>query len=66
MLHIERKYIVDEKGFPKEVIIPFDTFREIEEMLGLDLDEETVSQLYEARRDREQGITEAYVSLESI
>jgi PHD/YefM family antitoxin component YafN of YafNO toxin-antitoxin module len=65
-MDINKKYIVDEQGNPKEVIIPFDDFRKIEELLGWDLDEETVQQLREARRDRERGNKEAYVDLDSI
>jgi hypothetical protein len=40
--------------------------RKIEELLGLDLDDDAVSQLREARRDREGGNTGAYVNLDSI
>ena len=65
-MDINKKYIVDEQGNPKEVIIPFDDFRKIEELLGWDLDEETVQQLREARGDRERGNKEAYVDLDSI
>ena len=65
-MDINKKYIVDEQGNPKEVVIPFDDFRKIEELLGWDLDEETVQQLREARKDRERGNKEAYVDLDSI
>jgi hypothetical protein len=65
-MDINKKYIVDEQGNPKEVIIPFDDFRKIEELLGWDLDEEAVQQLHEARGDRERGNQEAYVDLDSI
>ena len=65
-MDIDKKYIVDEQGNPKEVIIPFDDFRKIEELLGWDLDEEAVQQLREARRDRERRNKEAYVDLDSI
>jgi PHD/YefM family antitoxin component YafN of YafNO toxin-antitoxin module len=65
-MDINKKYIVDEQGNPKEVIIPFDDFRKIEELLGWDLDEETVQQLREAKKDRERGNKEAYVNLDSI
>ncbi|MBU2497277.1 MAG: hypothetical protein KKE57_00080 [Proteobacteria bacterium] len=65
-MDINKKYIVDEKGNPKEVIIPLEDFRKIEELLGWDLDEEAVQQLREARRDREKGYKEAYVDLDSI
>ena len=65
-MDINKKYIVDEQGNPKEVIIPFDDFRKIAELLGWDLEEGTVQQLCEARRDRERGNKEAYVDLDSI
>ena len=65
-MDINKKYIVDEQGNPKEVIIPVEDFRKIEELLGWDLDEEAVQRLREARRDRERGNKEAYVDLDSI
>ena len=65
-MDINKKYIVDEQGNPKEVVIPFDDFRKIEELLGWDFDEETVQQRREAKRDRERGNKEAYVDLDSI
>lgn len=65
-MDINKKYIVDEQGNPKEVIIPVEDFRKIEELLGWDLDEEAVQQLHEARRDRERGNKEAYIDLDSI
>jgi PHD/YefM family antitoxin component YafN of YafNO toxin-antitoxin module len=65
-MNINKKYIVDEQGKPKEVIIPVDDFRKIEELLGWDLDDEAVEQLREARKDRERGNKDAYIDLESI
>ena len=65
-MDINKKYIVDEKGNPKEVIISVEDFRKIEELLGWDLEEETVQELLDARRDREKGYKEAYVDLDSI
>jgi PHD/YefM family antitoxin component YafN of YafNO toxin-antitoxin module len=65
-MDINKKFIVDEKGNPKEVIIPVEDFRKIEELLGWDLDEEAVQQLREAKRDRERGNKEAYQGLDSI
>ena len=65
-MDIHKKYIVDEQGEPKEVIIPVDDFRKIEELLGWDLDDESVRQLREARKDREGGNKDAYIDLESI
>ena len=65
-MNINKKYVVDEQGKLKEVIIPVDDFRKIEEMLGWDLDDEAVQQLREARKDREGGNKDAYIDLESI
>jgi PHD/YefM family antitoxin component YafN of YafNO toxin-antitoxin module len=65
-MHINKRYIVDELGNPREVVIPVEDFRKIEELLGLDLNEEAVSQLREARSDRESGNKDAYVDLNSI
>ena len=65
-MDINKKYIVDEQGNPKEVIIPVEDFRKIEELLGWDLDEEAVQQLREARRDRERGNKGAYIDLDSV
>jgi len=66
IMTINKKYIVDEQGNPKEVIIPVEDFRKIEELLGWDLDDETVQQLHDAKRDRERGNREAYMDLDSI
>ena len=63
---IEKRYIVDEQGNPKEVVISLEDFEKIEELLGWDLDDNAVKQLREARRDRESGNKDAYVDLESI
>ncbi len=65
-MNINKKYIVDEHGDPKEVILPLEDFRKIEELLGLDLDDKELSQLREARRHRESGDKAAYVELDSI
>ena len=64
-MNINKKYVVDEQGKLKEVIIPVDDFRKIEELLGWDLDDEAVQQLREAKMDREKGNIDAYVDLES-
>ena len=65
-MRINKRYIVDEHGDPKEVVILLEDYRKIEELLGLDLDDEAVKQLREARRDRESRNKEAYVELDSI
>lgn len=65
-MSIEKRYIVDEKGNPKEVVISLEDFKKIEELLGWDLDDDAVKQIQNARRDRESGNKDAYVDLESI
>jgi len=65
-MNISKKYIVDEHGNPKEVIILLEDFRKIEELLGLDLDKEAVKLLREARKDRKSGNKSAYVELDSV
>ena len=66
MIAISKKFIVDEEGRPKEVIIPWEQFQQISEMLGLDLDESAVNDLRRARRDRAAENREAYVDLDSV
>ncbi len=66
MMHINKKYVVDEQGNPKEVIILLEDFKKIEELLGLDLDDEVFKQLRKARTDRESGNKDAYVDLDSV
>ena len=65
-MNINKRYIVDEEGNPKEVIIPLDDYKKMEELLGWDLDDETIKQLHEAKKDRDSGNKEAYVDLASI
>ncbi len=65
-MNVNKRYIVDEQGNPKEVVIAVEDFRKIEELLGWDLDDEAVQQLREARKDRERGKKDAYVDLDSI
>jgi hypothetical protein len=43
-----------------------DDYKKIEELLGWDLDDESIRELREARKDRESGNKDAYVDLESI
>ena len=66
MIDIHKKIVTDEKGNPSDVIIPWDEFQEIVELLGLDLDKETVSDLRKARKDREAGKLSAYSDLDDI
>jgi hypothetical protein len=62
---IPKKIVVDEKGAPVEVILPWSAFCEVAEILGLDLDAEAQADLRETRRDLEAGNTDAFVPLPS-
>lgn len=65
-MHINKRYIVDKHGNAKEVVISLKDYQKIEELLGLDFDEETVAQLRRARKDRQTGNKKAYVDIDSI
>ena len=66
MLAIHKKLVVDEEGNPQEVIIPWVQYQQISEILGLDLDEEAIEDLRQARRDRATQNRDAYVSLDVL
>jgi hypothetical protein len=66
MKTIQKKIVVDEAGEPREVIISWDDFVEVSELLGLDLDDEAIDDLRQARSDREAGVEDAFVDLASI
>jgi PHD/YefM family antitoxin component YafN of YafNO toxin-antitoxin module len=66
MLTVHKKIVVDEKGKPTEVIIPWKKYKGIEELLGLDLDKKAIEDLKQAQKDREKGKKDAYVELDSI
>jgi len=66
MITINKKFVVDEHGNPKEVIILWEDFKKIEEILGLELDSDAIDNLRQARNDRETGNMNAYVDLDSI
>lgn len=63
---IPKKIVVDERGVPLEVILPWSAFCDIAETLGWDLDAEAEADLQEARRDLEAGQHEAFVPLASL
>ncbi len=65
-MNISKRYIVDENGSPREVVISIADFKKIEEILGLDLGDEAEKQLREARHDRESGNEDAYIDLDAI
>ena len=64
MLDIQKKIVIDEQGHPQEVIIPWEQYRQISEILGLDLDEEAIADLRQAQHDRAAKNLDAYVDLD--
>jgi PHD/YefM family antitoxin component YafN of YafNO toxin-antitoxin module len=63
---IRKKIVVDERGKPREVIIPWSQFREMIEALGLDLDEKAKADLRAARRDLNLRKTKAFKPLSAL
>ncbi|MEA3212528.1 MAG: hypothetical protein QOE70_5585 [Chthoniobacter sp.] len=66
MTAIQKKIVIDEHGKPLEVIISWEQFCELTEALGLDLDEEAITDLREAKRDWESGDRTAFVPLSEL
>ncbi|MCF6269712.1 MAG: hypothetical protein L3J41_08380 [Melioribacteraceae bacterium] len=66
LIVIHKKIVNDENGKPSDVIIPWSEFKQIEEMLGLDFDKESVEDLKIAKSDREKTLTENYISLDNL
>lgn len=65
-MEIHKKTFFDEEGKPREVLIPWEEYQEIKEILGLDLGTDAVADLRAARKDRENGNLDAYVDLEDL
>jgi len=66
MLTIHKKVVRDVNGNPKEVIIPREEYKKIEESLGLDISQEAIGDLKQAKIDRDESNKDAYIDLESI
>ena len=66
MIETHKKIIVDKFGQPTDVIIPWEEYQKIEEILELDLNKEAIEDLKQARKDREDGNEDAYFDLSSI
>jgi len=64
MITIHKKIVTDENGKPTAVLIPIEEYREIEEILGLDLSEADLQSLKEAQDARRLGKKEAFHSLD--
>lgn len=66
MITIEKRIVVDEQGKPQGVLISWEDYQMIEEILGLDLEETVTEQLRAARADRARDNSDAYVDLAEI
>lgn len=66
MIKVQKKIVLDKKGNPTEVIIPWKVYKEMEELLGLDLDKNDVEDIRQAKEDREKGKKDAYVEVDSL
>ena len=66
MIEIHKKIVTDENGNPSDVIIPWDEYKQIEEILGIDLDEETKRDLRLAQKGREENGISDYIALDDI
>jgi hypothetical protein len=66
MTAIQKKIVVDEAGNPQEVIIPWAQFCELVEELGLDLDEESATDLRSARDDWKSGNAGEFKTLSEL
>jgi len=63
---ITHKRVVDETGTPREAIIPWDQFVELQEVLGLDFTIGEAEELSAARRDLAEGNWDAFVDSEEV
>ncbi len=63
---INQRIVLDEKGEPSEVIIPYAQFQELSERYGWDLDDVEEEELREAIADSDTGNREAFVSASDI
>jgi hypothetical protein len=66
MIEIYRKVVIDHQGRPKEVLIRWEAFQHIAQVMGLDLDTAALEDLRQAREDREGGVPDVYVDLDSL
>ena len=66
MISFHKKIVLDESGNATDVIIPYKEFLELEEILGLDLEEEVKEHLRQACNERESSKKEFYVQLDEI
>ncbi|MEE8189993.1 MAG: hypothetical protein V3T79_00190 [Candidatus Scalindua sediminis] len=65
MIEIHKKIVVDENGNQMEVIIPWNEYNEMEELLGLDLDKSAIEDLKQAQKDRTSKKKDAYLDIDT-
>lgn len=66
MLAICKRIVVDQRGRPRDVIIPWTQFCEMSEALGFDLDKKAKTDLRAARRDLKRRNSKAFRPLSSL
>ncbi len=66
MITLHKKLVIDENGKSREVIICWKEYKEVAELLGLDLDQEAINDLKVAKKDRRYKKKGAYVELDNI
>ena len=66
MIVIHKKIVVDERGKPQSVLIPWEEFCELSEALGLDLDKRAKADLRATRHDLKRRKTTAFKPLSEI
>jgi len=66
MLSIHKEYIVDDNGNPTKVILPLADFQLIEEMLGLDLGDQAISDLKAAQKSRKNNQEYDFIDLDDL
>ena len=63
---ITKKIVLDERGNPSEVIIPYEQFVELSETYGWDLDETERKELKESFDDSVSGNRSAFVAASDV
>ncbi len=63
---ITKKIVLDEKGTPSEVIIPYGQYVELSEIYGWDLDEAEEEGLAAALADSRMGSRDAFVPASEV
>lgn len=63
---LQKKIVLDAKGDPVEVIIPYKQFVQFFEAYGFDLTQEDENDIREAEQDRKNGNATAFISLEKL